>query len=436
MKPIHYTEKLYDYLNNEEDARICKDINEDACKYTPMNYFLLMLSNIFTKLGDTLSNPKTVLAWVMSYLNAPVYLISFIVPIRESGSMLPQIVISSYIRTRSKRKWVYVIGAVLQCASMIAIGYVSLTTEGVLAGWLVILFLVTFSLSRGMCSVASKDVLGKTIPKTRRGRLKGYTVAVSGILVLIVGLYMLYKSNSNTGILFYSYLIFFASAMWLLSAFIYSQIRELPGETSGGKNGWKEAFKRIDIVRSDKHFRQFIIARSLLLCSALTAPFYVLLAQTYLGKESYLLGLFIIANGLASAISAPIWGRMADKSSRNVMVFAAVIASLLGIIMFLLISYIPWARNEYWLYPIAFFVLGVAHSGVRMGRKTYIVDMAGGNKRTDYVAVSNTIIGFILLITGGISAAAAAISTEGIILVLSLFGVAGAYVSSKLPNVE
>lgn len=436
MKPIHYTEKLYDYLNNEEDARICKDIDEKACKYTPKNYFLLMLSNIFTKLGDTLSNPKTVLAWVMSYINAPVYLISFIVPIRESGSMLPQILIASYIRTKSKRKWVYVIGAVLQCASMIGIGYVSLTTEGVLAGWLVIFFLVTFSLSRGLCSVASKDVLGKTIPKTRRGKLKGYTVAVSGILVLIAGLYMLYKSNKDTGILFYGYLIFFASAMWLISAFIYSMVRELPGETSGGRNGWKEAFKRMDIVRSDRHFRQFIIARSLLLCSALTAPFYVLLAQTYLGKESYLLGLFIIANGLASVISAPIWGKMADRSSRNVMVFAAIIASLLGIIMFVLISYIPWARNEYWLYPIAFFVLGVAHSGVRMGRKTYIVDMAGGNKRTDYVAVSNTIIGFILLITGGISAAAAAISTEGIILVLSLFGVAGAYVSSQLPNVE
>ena len=96
----------------------------------------------------------------------------------------------------------------------------------------------------------------------------------------------------------------------------------------------------------------------------------------------------------------------------------------------------PLPKNAYLLYPLAFFVLGIAHSGVRLGRKTYIVDMASGNKRTDYVAVSNTIIGFILLITGGISAAAATISTEGIILVLSLFGIAGAYVSYQLPNVE
>jgi multisubunit Na+/H+ antiporter MnhF subunit len=73
---------------------------------------------------------------------------------------------------------------------------------------------------------------------------------------------------------------------------------------------------------------------------------------------------------------------------------------------------------------------------VRLGRKTYIVDMAAGNKRTDYVAVSNTIIGIILLITGGISALVSLISVEGIILVLSLIGIVGAFMSSKLPSVE
>ena len=62
MKPIHWTKKLYDYLNNAEDAPICRDIDELACQYTSKNYFLLMISNIFTKLGDTLSNPRTVLA--------------------------------------------------------------------------------------------------------------------------------------------------------------------------------------------------------------------------------------------------------------------------------------------------------------------------------------------------------------------------------------
>ena len=62
--------------------------------------------------------------------------------------------------------------------------------------------------------------------------------------------------------------------------------------------------------------------------------------------------------------------------------------------------------------------------------------MAGGNKRTDYVSVSNTIIGLVLLITGGISALASAISAEGVLLLLSLMGLVGAYLSYKLPDVE
>ncbi len=90
----------------------------------------------------------------------------------------------------------------------------------------------------------------------------------------------------------------------------------------------------------------------------------------------------------------------------------------------------------FWIYPTAYFILGIAHSGVRLGRKTYVIDMAGGNKRTDYVAVSNTVIGVLLLIAGGISALASLVSTEGVILMLSIFGFAGAYTSSKLPDTE
>lgn len=436
MSQTAWNEKLYDYLNNEEDARSCKAIPDDACQFTPRNYFLILFSNTFTKLGDTLSNPKTVLTWVMSYVNAPVYLISFIVPIRESGSMLPQILIASYIRTRERRKWVYVIGSVLQSFCIMGIGLAALHTTGTMAGWLIVFLLVLFSLSRGLCSVAGKDVTGKTIPKQRRGRLKGYTVSVAGVLVVAAALYIIYRSRNGADITFYSNTVFFAGTMWLVAALIYAGIKEFPGETDGGINGWKEAMARINIVRTDKHFRDFIIARSLLLCSALTAPFYVLLAQRTLGDEGYLLGLFILANGLAGIISAPVWGRMADASSKNVMAFAAMIAAGLGILIFLIVALAPNISQAFWVYPTAFFILGIAHSGVRLGRKTYIVDMAGGNKRTDYVSVSNTLIGAILLITGGISALASLISVEGVILVLSLFGVWGALRSYQLPNVE
>tara|TARA_B100001063_G_scaffold76782_1_gene71077 strand:- start:92137 stop:93438 length:1302 start_codon:yes stop_codon:yes gene_type:complete len=433
---LSITEKLYRFLNNETEERVCKDITEQACDAVPKNYFLLIFSSVFTKLGDTLSNPKTVLTWLMSYVSAPVYLISLIVPIRESGSMVPQVFLSKYVKKQPVRKWIWVFGSFLQFLAIASIGFIALNFEGTTAGWLIIIAVIIFSLSRSICSLSSKDVTGKTIPKTRRGKLKGYTVSVSGILVLAAGLFILYQSKSEQTITFYSYLIFFASAMWLIAAVIYSRIKEFPEDTNASDNDKTSFISKLKLLKKDAHFRDFVIARSLLLCSALTAPYYILLAQKYIGKEVYLLGLFIIAKGIASIVSSPTWGKLADKSSKNVMAIAVLIASGLGIILFFIITYFDTVRSLVWLYPVAFFILGIAHGGVRLGRKTYIVDMAKGNQRTDYVSVSNTVIGIILLFTGGLSALVSSISIEGVVLILSLFGILGAYKSYKLPDVE
>jgi len=427
---------LYSFLINEEDARVCSEIPEGAYHSVPGNFFLIILSKTMTKLGDALSNPKTVLAWLMGYVNAPVSMIAFLVPIRESGSMLPQLLIASYIRKRPIRKWTWVVGSILQFFAIAGIALAAVMLEGGAAGWVIIVLLVLFSLSRGLCSVASKDVIGKTIPKSRRGRLNGYSTAVSGILVILAGLFLMSRSRNDPGIEFYAYLLVFAAFLWIIGAAIYSRIRELPGETSGGGNAFREAIARLNLLRSDKPFRNFVIARSLLLCSALTAPFYVILAQDYLGKEIYMLGLFIIAGGVAGSVSAPFWGKMADISSKSVMVRGALITSILGVLFFVIVTWIPFLRETSWLYPVAFLILGVAHSGVRLGRKTYIIDMAGGNKRTDYVAVSNTVIGFILLLAGAIGALASFLSPQGIILILSIFGFFGALTSKRLPDVE
>ncbi|WP_163321939.1 MFS transporter [Draconibacterium mangrovi] len=428
-------ERLYHYLNKGDKQGVCTDITEDACQYVPHNFFLQIFSNVFTQLGDTLSNPKTVLTWLMTYVSAPVYLISLIVPLRESGSMVPQVFFAPFIRKRYIRKWVWVIGALLQFLSIGAIGIIALNFKGFTAGWLIVAAVVLFSLSRSMSSLTSKDIIGKTIPKTRRGRMKGYSVSVSGVLVLAAGLFMLYQSNDAT-INFYTNIIFFAAATWLVAAFIYSRIKEFPGPFENKSSDNDSILASFRLLKTDNHFRDFIIARTLLLCTALSAPFYVILAQEYVGKEAYLLGLFIIAKGVASIVSSPVWGKYADKSSKNIMAVAVLIASVLGIFIFLTISYFDTLRSAKWLYPVVLFILGIAHQGVRLGRKTYVIDMATGNERTSYVSVSNTVIGIILLMVGGLSALVSLLSVEGVILLLSLLGLAGAYKSYKLPNVE
>ncbi|SRR6056297_684688 len=429
-------DRLYQQLVNEEDARVCRDISDSACRVVPGNFLLQIATQFFTKLGDAIANPKTVLAWLLAALSAPAVFTAFLVPIRESGSLIPQLVIASYVRRMPVRKWVFVVGSVLQALAVFSMAIVAATLTGAAAGFGLLGTLVVFSLSRGLCSVASKDVLGKTVPKTRRGRVSGWSETLAGLVTIGIGTFLLFDGDgSDTAIGTWVLLLTIAGGLWLVGASTYAAIREQPGATEGGGNALSEALKRLVLLREDAPFRRFVIARSLLLCSALSAPFFILLAHENTEGALLVLGLFVIADGVASLISAPFWGRFADRSSRWVMVIAGAAAALVGLALVAIVQFGGTIAGASWLYPLFFFLLAIAHAGVRMGRKTYVVDLAGGNKRTDYVAVSNTVIGVVLLIAGSVGALANLISVSGVIVVLATMGLAGAWLSSRLPEV-
>ena len=428
---------IYELLVDEEDARVCKDISEAACRETPRSFVLQLWALFLTKLGDAIASPKTVLSWVMASVQAPAAMIGFLVPIRESGSLVPQLFIASYVRRLAVRKWVWVVGAVVQAVAVMGIGFAALRLTGAAAGGTILALLGAFSLARGLCSVASKDVLGKTVAKTRRGQLNGWSASAAGLVSVGLGVFlMLPVSGEQSSAVLLATLLVAAGALWLFAAGVYARIPEYPGETGGGGNAIVEALARLSLLASDAPFRRFVIARSLLLCSALSAPYYVVLGRESAGTGAALLGLFVIAAGLADLVAAPVWGRLSDRSSRRVMILGGVISAGIGALLFLADTLTPALVAQAWFVPLAYFVLSVAHSGVRVGRKTYVVDLAQGNRRTDYVAVSNSVIGVVLLLAGLTGALTGVVGTAGVILVLSLMGLAGALMSAALPEIE
>lgn len=425
-------EQLYNLIANEEDARACTDIPEQACREVPKNFFLILASNVLTKLGDLLVSPKTVLAWMLTAVGAPA-LVALLVPIRESGSMVPQMVIGAWVRQKPIRKWFWTFGSFGQAVSVGAMAASIWFMDGYAAGAGVIAALVAFSLARGFCSVSMKDVQGKCIPKKRRGRLSGLASTIGGTATVILTV-LLFWDRGDPGLLFYTLLLLLAASLWVMAGLIFASVDEYPGETGGGGSALSQAISSLSLLRDDPPFRHFVITRALLLCSALAAPYFVVLAQGA-NDSGLLLGVFLLASSLASSVSASIWGWMADDSSRRVMIRGALIAS--GAC--LAVGLVAWQLGDSdwigWFYPVGFFVLSIAHAGVRLGRKTYLVDMAGGNKRTDYTSVSNTVIGVLLLVTGGLTALISMISEVAVILTLGLMGLAGALSATRLKEV-
>jgi hypothetical protein len=224
---------LYDLVTGDEDARVCKDIPDAACNDQPENFFLQLGANVCTKIGDELASAKLVLPWLLSAAGAPAFFIGLLVPIRESLSLLPQLFVAAAIRARAVRKWFWVGGSIVQGLCVMAMAAAALLLEGAAAGWTVVGLLVIFSLARGVSSVSAKDVMGKTVSKTRRGTLTGYATAAAGLVTIAAGGWLQLRGGEPGHAGGVAGLLLVAGGLWLLGAALYANLREQPGATEG-----------------------------------------------------------------------------------------------------------------------------------------------------------------------------------------------------------
>jgi len=407
-----------------------KQQDEDA---QANSFVVILLAQWCTKIGDALINPKVTLPWILSTLGVPAAFSGWLVPLRESGSLLPQVFIAAWVRRVKVRKWLWVLGSVLQALAVAGLLLVVWLLEGASAGWAVLGLLMAFSLARGLCSVSSKDVMGKVIDKPHRGSLTGTSASLAGLVTLAVAVALWWLPESHS---VYLTGLGMAVVLWFIAALVFSRLKEPASDTDDDDVDAGNLLQPMANIWRDGLLMRFVIARTLMLCSALSAPFYVILAQQEYGEGLQLLALLMAAGGVASLVSGNIWGRMADHSSRHVLLLASALVAMCGLV----VVFVDWYEAGWlelpWLIPMMYLLLSLAHEGVRTGRKTYLVNMADGNKRTDYVSASNTWIGLMLLLLGSVGSLTGVISVAGVILLLALLGLAGVAMAWTLPEVE
>lgn len=385
-------------------------------------------------IGDQVVSAKTVLPWLLTAVGAPGSLLALLVPIRESGSMLPQAALTPWLRRLAARKWAWVGGAAAQALATAAIAAAALTLRGSAAGAAILAALAVFAIGRAFCSLASKDVLGRTIPKGQRGQITGIVTVLAGAVALALGL-SLETWGGDVGAELLAALLLGAAGTWVLALIVYATIREPEIEPSGPPDGPGWLGQSWQLLRHDGTFRRFVLVRALLLVSALSPPFVVAIGVANHGGDLTGLGLFVIAQGVANVLGGRMFGRLADRSSRLLMVWCAVGAS--GIIAaFLVLLQVPATRDSMWLYPVTFLLLAFVHLGTRLARKTYVVDMAEGDRRTEYVAVANTAMGVLLLAAGALTGVFAIWGNEWALILLAVLGGIGALMGRSLPEVS
>ncbi|WP_211224526.1 MFS transporter [Marinimicrobium agarilyticum] len=424
--------RIYEQLSDDEDARVCKDIPDGACRHQPRNFFAYLVANTLSKIADELSSARLILPWLIGAAGASSGFAGFLVPIREAGVLVPQLVVAAYIRRLARRKVVWLLGALLSMLSLAGMASAAGFLEASQVGWAIVGLLIVYSVARGFCSVAAKDVLGKTVSKTRRGTLMGYSASAAGVATFGVGVYAEFATEGVN----LTFFLAAAALLWLFSLVAFTRIQEEPGATEGGGNALAVALKSLGILLTDRAFRRFVLARGLLLSIALVPPFFVLLAQERAGSGAAGLGLMIIASGLAASLSSPVWGRLSDRSSRWAMFWASLGAALLCALTAALAWWDGALLASPWLHGLLFFGISICHGGARLARKVYLVDMATGENRAQYVAVSNTVIGLAMLVLGAVGLLTVWIGVPGVIALLGGMSLVAAVYGLTLKEVS
>lgn len=378
---------------------------------------LLVTGLSFNKLADLLISAKTTLPALLIILGAPAWMVGWLVPIRESGALLPQVLISMYLRNNAARYKVWRVGICIQISSVVGILCSAVLLDGFNAGLCILGFLILLSLGRSACSLTVKDIEADVVPKGERGNLVGLASTISGVMTLLVAVPLLifddtFKDNALLGVLVCAAVSF---TITLLCMFNLKTKVEDNGDDKG----------KMFSIRFDKTVYQFVFVRGLFVHSALVAPYFMLENGDNAQK---LLPIYIAAQALASMCSSLLWGKVADYSAKLTLQIAGVltIAACVGLLII--------ESDTLIISAVLFFILSIAHSGVRTGRKTYSLDVKEGQERTELVGFSNTAIGIILLTFGAVYAAIGPFLSFSVVYIMTAMMVVATIFTAILPN--
>lgn len=394
------------------------------------SYRIHLASLALTKTADGLIDPKLVLAWLLDAIGSSGFLVGMLVPVRESGALLPQLLLARVIQKTKIRKYFWAVGAAVQGLAALGMAIAAIALPGKVAGWLILVLLAMLAVARSACSASYKDVLSRTIEKRMRGKVSGSAGTMAAIAVLAFAVLL------STGLLprepaAISGAIAFAGCLWLLAAAVIVRLDEPEDQCASEADVSLSGL--LDPLQGDSEFRNFIATRALLISTALAPPFLVTLGSGDTGYGN--LGLLVLASSIASILSSYIWGALSDWSSRKTLMLAGAAS---GVILAIAATtgFLDVSDKSGILIAGYVFVSQIAYQGVRAGRKTHLTDMNSDGRKSVYTALSNTLIGVLLVLGGLFGALADAVGPESVLAILAAFSLTAILAASRLSEVQ
>lgn len=257
-----------------------------------------------------------------------------------------------------------------------------------------LLFLFLLGFFQGPQRVAFQLLLAKVIPIRLRGRLQAWRNLTGGLIAALLsyfaGSWLVANHVWGNGYATTFFLAFVLTSLGLSALQIL--MREPEPASVRERKSLRDRLKDFPaLIREDKGFAWFMVARSLAMGSRIGQPFYFLFGTYTLGisadQQPELFGATLAILSLAymgaDTVTNLIWGYLSDKQgfrSTFVISLAINIIGVAGLMM----------AHSVTTLAIAFFLIGAAQSGYLMSTSNIVLEYGHRHDIPMRMALSNT----------------------------------------------
>ena len=380
------------------------DVEAEARQNYRWNFGVHLADGALFMLAQSFISATTILPFFVSRLTDNPLFIGLLAVIAHGGWYFPQLLSAGSIeRTARKKPWLINLGFFVERLPLMLLPATALLAVRA-PSWTLTLFLVTFALynlGAGIIAPAWQDLMAVCFPPTRRGRVMGIAMfvgTVAGALGANVSSRVLdtqpFPRNFVT-------LFGLAAFLMLIGWFVLVLTREPVRQVRRTEESRLRIWTRLGrILRRDRNFRRFLIARGLLAASGMGMAFVTAAAVSRWDVSGGTVGHFTVALLVGQAIGNLLFGLLADRKGHKLSLILGGLAATLAYI-------IAGMAAAPLLYYAVFLLLGFYISSIIVSGLMIVLEFVGAEQRPTYVGITNSIIGavnvVIPLVGGGLA---------------------------------
>jgi MFS family permease len=327
--------------------------------------------------------------------------------IAQAGWFLPQLFTANAVERLARKKPVVInMGFFLERLPMFLLVLAASIAAGN-ANLALVLFLLGYgwhTVGAGVIATAWQDLIARCFPVESRGRFMGLTTFIgtamgtagAGLSAWLLATFPFPQNFVYT----FSIAALGITLSWVFLALTREPVQPVTNARQSTRQFW--AGLR-GILRRDRNFRRFLVARLLLALSGMGQGFITVAAVRRWDVADGVVGGFTAAMLLGQSAGNLLFGVLADRYGHKL---SLELGGLFGLLAFV----VAWLAPAPIWYYLVFFCLGLFLGSIIVSGILVVLEFAEASRRPTYVGLANTGVGLAATVAPLVGAGLAAVS--------------------------